>query len=73
LATILFLKFKVIDCPSAFIRWKLFKKLFVIDFPSFLDYDLSKFFVKVEDDVVVFLLQFEILEYGDTIGTNRDT
>jgi hypothetical protein len=73
-ATTLFLKLKVIDRPSAFIFWQGFRyKVFVAIIPSLLDDDLSRFFVKVEDDVFVFLLQLEILEYGETFGVNRNT
>ena len=75
-ASAFFLKFKVIDCPSAFILWKVLKKFFVILlilFHSFIDDDLSRFFVKGESDVTEFLLQFELLELLDTDGVNSDT
>jgi hypothetical protein len=40
---------------------------------SSLDDNLSQIFADVEDDVLVFLLQFEILEISDTVGVNSDT
>ena len=72
-ATALFLIFKVIDCPSTFILWKNLKEFFVISMPSSLDDDLAQIFTKVEDNVLIFLLQFEILEYGIALGADRDT
>ena len=72
-APLLFLKFKVIDCPSAIRLWKAINKLFVIVVSSRFDDNLSQIFANGEDDVLVCLLQFEFLEFGDTVGANRDT
>lgn len=77
-ATALFLKFKVIDCPSTFGLWKVIKKFIVILFfrgfiHNFIDDDLSRNWVKGESDVFVFILQFEFLEFLDAVGGNGDT
>lgn len=73
LATVRFLVFKVIDCPSAFLLWKVINEFIVILLmPRFSNNDLSITVVKFVKDVIGFLLQFETLEYFNTFGVDSD-